>query len=98
MEFPAPDHLSESARKAWGELVSQESVEWSGIESSALEAYAVQMGRMRDAQRRVDTEGAIVPDDKGRPVLHPALAIERMAQAEIRKFVERYRRVPKRSR
>lgn len=52
----------------------------------ALEAMAVQVARARDAQARIDAEGLVVAGSKGEPVPHPALAIERAAQAEIRRI------------
>lgn len=51
-----------------------------------LEAVAGQIARLRDAQERIAREGLIVPDGKQNPVPHPALAIERAAQDEIRKW------------
>lgn len=51
-----------------------------------LEALAGQISRLRDAQARIAEDGLIVPDVKGNPVEHPALAIERRAQDEIRKW------------
>lgn len=37
-----------------------------------------------NARERIDNEGLIVQDSKGNPIPHPALEIERRAQAEIR--------------
>jgi P27 family predicted phage terminase small subunit len=91
-----PAHLSESAQRAWVEVVADLGVSVDGVESPALESYAVAIGRMRDAQHRIDTEGMIVADDKGRPSPHPALAIEKAASAEVKRWLERYRQRPKR--
>ena len=55
-----------------------------------LEAYAGQVVRLRDAQRRLDAEGEVVEDPKGFPIPHPALAIERAAQDELRKWGDRF--------
>lgn len=60
-----------------------------GASVSAMEAYCVQVVRMRDAQHRVDSEGLVVADEKGRPVRHPALDIELAASAECRAWVAR---------
>lgn len=86
----APAHLSESARKVWDEVVSAHD-DPARIAGPDLEAYCVQVARMRDAQARVDVEGIVVADEKGRPVPHPALAIERAAQAEVRAWADRFR-------
>lgn len=77
------------------QIVSDMGFSPDGIEAPAVESYAVAVGRMRDAQHRIDAEGAIVADDKGRPVPHPALAIERAASADVKKWVERYRSSPR---
>ena len=52
-----------------------------------LEALASQLARVRDARRRIEAEGMIVADPKGYPIPHPAIAIERAAQAEVRQWV-----------
>ena len=44
------------------------------------------MARLRDAQARLAAEGSIIADPKGVPIPHPAIAIERAAQDEIRKW------------
>jgi hypothetical protein len=61
------------------------------IHSAKIEAYAGQIVRMRDAQRRIDEEGLIVPDSKNHPVAHPAFEIERKAQDEIRKWGDTFK-------
>ena len=61
------------------------------IAHAELEAYAVQVSRMRDAQKRIDSEGLVVADEKGRPIPHPALAIEKCAQAEVRAWSGKFR-------
>jgi len=55
-----------------------------------LEAFASQLARLRDARRRIEAEGMIVADPKGYPVPHPAIAIERAAQQEVRQWSARY--------
>jgi phage terminase small subunit len=55
-----------------------------------LEAFASQVARLRDARRRIDAEGMIVADPKGYPIPHPAIAIERAAQAEVRQWSARF--------
>lgn len=79
----APKHLSTPAKRAWREVVQP------GERASCLplvEALAVQMGRMRDAQHRVDDEGLIVADERGVPVEHPALSVERLAHVKVREL------------
>lgn len=55
-----------------------------------LEALCAQIYRMRDAQERITKDGAIVADAKGNPVPHPALAIEKQAQAEVRAWIAKF--------
>lgn len=55
-----------------------------------LEAYAGQVVRLRDAQRRLAAEGTVVEDAKGFPIVHPAVRIERDAQEELRKWGDRF--------
>jgi hypothetical protein len=55
-----------------------------------LEALVSQVARLRDAQARIETDGAVVVDAKGNATEHPAIGIERRAQAEIRTWLERY--------
>lgn len=93
----APAHLSDVAQAAWAELAASMTPAPEAIEAPGLEAYAVAVARMRDAQRRIDVEGMIISDPKGVPIPHPALAIERAAAAEVKRWLERYRARPRRS-
>jgi len=89
----APEHLSEAARVVWCEVAALFKVagdDVARVSGAGLEAYCVQVARMRDAQRRVDREGLVVADEKGRPVPHPALVIEKAAQVEVRAWQERF--------
>jgi hypothetical protein len=47
---------------------------------------------MRDAQRRITAEGIVVADAKGNPCPHPALAVEKQAQGEVRAWLGKYGR------
>lgn len=60
------------------------------IGAAGLEALCGQVHRQREAEGRIATEGMVVQDAKGNPVPHPALAIERQAQTEIRKWMDKY--------
>lgn len=80
----APEHMSDKARDVWTEVIARwGEMSWK-VEGAELEAYCVQVARMRDAQARVDAEGLIIADEKGRPVPHPAIALEKQAHAEVR--------------
>lgn len=71
----------------WSEMVGQVRPT---IGAVGLEALCVQVARMRDAQRRITAEGLVVADAKGNPVPHPALAVEKQAQAEIRQWLGKF--------
>lgn len=62
------------------------------IDGPDLEAYSGQIARLRDAQTRIAEEGLIVRDAKGQPIPHPAIAIEKAAQEEIRKWGDAFKR------
>ena len=86
----APERLSDAARDVWdGIVAAHPSPEW--IVGADLEAYCVQVARMRDAQARIDREGLLVPDAKGNPMPHPAIAVEKAAHAEVRAWGSRFR-------
>ena len=78
----APKHLSDLAAKVWDECAPE--LQRKRLTDAQIEAYAVCVARMRDAQGRVDREGLIVADEKGRPIPHPALAIEKSCRAELK--------------
>lgn len=70
---------------------------WSELPAGPIgpdfEAWCGQVARLRDAQRRIALEGLIVADAKGNPMAHPAIAIERQAQAELRAWGQTFRSV-----
>ena len=61
------------------------------ISGPDLEAYCGQIAILRDAQRRLAAEGLIIADPKGLPIPHPAIAIEKSAQEEIRKCASAFK-------
>lgn len=85
--IPIPDHLPEHLRPIWEETAPKVR---RTIGPIGLEALCGQIYRLRDAEQRVTRDGAVVNDAKGNPVPHPALAIERQAQAEILKWIAKY--------
>lgn len=92
----APEGLSPEARSVWDATVAAHPTP-DRIVGPDLEAYCSQVARMRDAQSRINAEGLIVADAKGNPVAHPAIVIEKAAQAEVRAWGDRFR-PPRRSR
>lgn len=84
----APSYLSEMARNVWDDVTLHNPE--AADNAPVLEAYCNQVARMRDAQARIDAEGLVVADEKGRPIPHPALAIERDAQKEVRAWGNKF--------
>lgn len=82
-----PAHLPPDVAAVWVEMVGR-----GADEGPELEAYCGQVARLRDAQKRLDAEGLITADPKGAPIPHPAIAIEKAAQDEIRKWGSRFTR------
>lgn len=88
----APDHLPDDVAAVWTQVVDAYGGGADRIVGPDLEAYCGQVARLRDAQRRLATEGSVVADPKGFPIPHPAIAIERAAQDEIRKWGSAFKR------
>ncbi len=80
-----PAHLSEPVAAVWRELAAG-----SPILGPAFEAYCGQVATLREAQKRVDEEGIVIADPKGNPIPHPALAVARAAQVEIRSWGSKF--------
>ncbi len=78
-----PDHI----KAIWDEL---EPDMYARIGPAGMEAFCAQVYRMRDAQARITEEGLVVQDAKGNPVPHPAIAIEKQAQAEVRTWTDKF--------
>lgn len=86
----APAHLPADVAAVWVQVVEGLGGDRASV-GPDLEAYAGQVARLRDAQRRLSVEGSVIADVRGNPMPHPALAIERAAQVEIRAWGDRFR-------
>lgn len=87
--FGPPEHLTERARDVWRELVSAH-LDPETIMGAELEAFCECVALERDASRRVAEEGTIVADERGRPIPHPAIAIARQAQQDIKGWGDKF--------
>jgi len=87
--IPKRDGLPEHLRPIWEEMEAQV-VERIG--AIGLEALCGQVYRLRTAEERISREGLVVQDVKGNPAPHPAIYIEKQAQAEIRTWLQKYGR------
>jgi P27 family predicted phage terminase small subunit len=84
-----PAELPAAAADVWREIM--ESNDLAGtIDRSALEAFCTLMARLREARQRVEDEGMVVKDPRGRVIPHPALAVERQTAEQIRAWGDRF--------
>ncbi|WP_315913590.1 P27 family phage terminase small subunit [Arthrobacter sp. lap29] len=84
-----PADLPETATVIWREIM--ESNDLAGtVDRSALEAFCTLMARLREARKRVEDEGMVVKDPRGRVIPHPALAVERQTAEQIRAWGDRF--------
>ncbi len=81
-----------SSLPASAQAVKDELLAAGFVEIPGFDAYCGQVAIERDAAGRVAAEGIVVADAKGQPVPHPALEIQRKAQAEMRAWVPRLRK------
>lgn len=81
--------MPERAVIVWREIVHSNDLA-GRVDRAALEAFCSIVARMREAQERVEDEGLVVADARGRVVAHPALAIERAAAEQIRAWGDRF--------
>lgn len=86
----APAGMPDSLAEVWEQIVTAYGPGAETIMGPALEAYCGQVATLRDAQARIASEGLVVADPKGHPIPHPAVAIERAAQDEIRQWGARF--------
>ncbi|URC18041.1 terminase small subunit [Arthrobacter phage Cole] len=84
-----PASLPPAAVEVWNDIVSSNDLA-GNVDRSALEAFCTLMARLREARSRVEEEGMVVKDPRGRVVPHPALAVERQAAEQIRAWGDRF--------
>lgn len=84
-----PDHLPEAVADVWREIVASNDLAGK-VDRSALETFATLMARLREARTRVEDEGMVVTDPRGRVIPHPALAVERATAEQIRAWGDRF--------
>lgn len=84
-----PDHLPGPVADVWREIVASNDLAGK-VDRSALETFATLMARLREARNRVEEEGMVVTDPRGRVIPHPALAVERATAEQIRAWGDRF--------
>lgn len=65
----------------------------STTDAEILAAYDAAVAEWARARTMIDRDGVITTDDKGRPIPHPAIAVERSAAAEMRAWLPEVRRI-----
>jgi len=88
-QFAPPEHLSEAAAEVWRGVIRDASNP-SFIVADELAAFCNAVVLERDCARRVAAEGTIVADERGRPIAHPAIAVGRQAQQDIKGWAEKF--------
>lgn len=88
-ELAPPEGLPAEAAVVWREIVASNDLAGT-VDRAALEAFCTLMARLREARRRVDAEGMVVKDPRGRVVPHPALLVERQTAEQIRAWGDRF--------
>lgn len=77
------------AAEVWREIVATNDLAGT-VDRAALEAFCTLVARLRAARRRVNEEGMVVTDPRGRVVPHPALGVERQTAEQIRAWGDRF--------
>jgi P27 family predicted phage terminase small subunit len=88
-QIDAPDHLPEAVAIVWREIVASNDLAGK-VDRAALETFSTLMARMREARQRIEDEGMVVTDPRGRVIPHPALAVERATAEQIRAWGDRF--------
>lgn len=83
-----PAHLESDLSEIWDESAKDFRL---GIGATGLEAVCRLIQRARLASKRLTDEGIVVEDAKGNPIPHPALAIEKQVQSELRQWIIKFR-------
>ena len=84
-----PDHLPAAVSAVWLEIVASNDLV-ANVDRTALETYCTMVARVREARQRIEEEGMVVTDPRGRVIPHPALAVERQTAEQIRAWGDRF--------
>lgn len=84
-----PEGMPAAIAAVWREIVESNDIVGT-VDRPALEAYCSLIWRHRQARARVEAEGLVVKDTRGRIVPHPALTVERATSEQIRAWGDRF--------
>ena len=81
-----PEWIGESAAAEWRRIMPDlvERGRISDADLGAVEAFCLAMGTVRDMQKMITAEGAVINDLKRGPRKHPAIAIQADAMTRAR--------------
>ncbi|MGP7815358.1 phage terminase small subunit P27 family [Glutamicibacter soli] len=85
----APDRLPEKVKEVWDEIVATNDIAGT-VDRQALEAYCFLVSRLREAESRIDEEGMVVRDSRGKVQAHPALEVARKLNEQVRTWGDRF--------
>lgn len=88
-ELEPPEGLPAEVVVVWQEVVAANDLAGQ-VDRAALEVFCTLMARLRTARDRVEEEGLVVSDDRGKAVPHPALLVERQTAEAIRAWGDRF--------
>lgn len=88
-ELEPPEGLPAEVVAVWHEVVAANDLAGQ-VDRAALEVFCTLMARLRTARDRVEEEGLVVNDDRGKAVPHPALLVERQTAEAIRAWGDRF--------
>lgn len=88
-------NLDDLIAQAYAEITMGMHPEILRKEKPGLERFAFAIAVNRESEARIKNEGLVVSDEKGRPVPHPALAIQRSSAKDIEGWLKQYRRLLK---
>lgn len=71
-----PDYLSAYARRVWDRIVgSMPEKVYTAADQDLLAAYCVQSDLHRSAVEQANREGAVIPNEEGRPFVNPCIKV-----------------------
>lgn len=88
-ELEPPEGMPADVVAVWHEVIASNDLAGQ-VDRAALETFCTLMARLRAARDRVEDEGMVVADSRGKEVPHPALLVERQTAEAIRVWGDRF--------
>lgn len=101
-DYPPPEEMPENVADVWREIVEAHvDADDDSIGRKVgprMEAFCAITADLRDATKRVSTDGLLVQDARGTAIPHPAIAIKNDASRELARYGDEFRPKPQRTR